>query len=153
MRHYEVVFLVHPDQSSQVSAMVDRYRSIIEAESGKVHRLEDWGRRQLAYPINKIHKAHYVLMNIECSREVMDEIETGFRFNDAILRSLVIRRDEAITEPSLLARSSEKKGDAEEASAAEESETAAGDSEQPADAPAVKSATDAGGGEASKPGE
>jgi len=152
MRHYEVVFLVHPDQSSQVSAMVDRYRSIIEAESGKVHRLEDWGRRQLAYPINKIHKAHYVLMNIECSREVMDEIEAGFRFNDAILRSLVLHRDEAITEPSLLARTSEKKEDAEEESATKESEATADEkSEQPSDESTEKPAA-AGAGEAPESG-
>jgi small subunit ribosomal protein S6 len=152
MRHYEVVFLVHPDQSSQVSAMVDRYRSIIEAESGVVHRLEDWGRRQLAYPINKIHKAHYVLMNIECSREVMDEIENGFRFNDAILRSLIIRRDEAVTEPSLLARASEKKEDSEEDSASKESEAKKDESEH-ASAKATKEPAVAGAGESSATGE
>lgn len=104
MRHYEIVFLVHPDQSAQVPAMVERYRSIIETASGHIHRLEDWGRRQLAYPISKMHKAHYVLMNIECDQKTLDELESGFRFNDAILRSLTIRRDEAITEPSPLAR-------------------------------------------------
>ena len=153
MRHYEVVFLVHPDQSSQVSAMVDRYRSIIQAESGKVHRFEDWGRRQLAYPINKIHKAHYVLMNIECSRDVMDEIETGFRFNDAILRSLVIRRDDAVTEPSLLARVSEKKEDTEEASAEKKSAPKVVESEQPSGTPQEEPAPAADAGESSKPGE
>jgi small subunit ribosomal protein S6 len=153
MRHYEVVFLVHPDQSSQVSAMVDRYRSIIEAESGKVHRFEDWGRRQLAYPINKIHKAHYVLMNIECSREVMDEIETGFRFNDAILRSLVLRRDEVVTEPSLLARSSEKKEEIEEEPAANESKAKADEGKEPSEKPAEQQPAAAGAGESSEAGE
>jgi small subunit ribosomal protein S6 len=105
MRHYEIVFMVHPDQSAQVSAMVERYRALIESTSGKIHRLEDWGRRQLAYPINKIHKAHYVLMNIECDQAVLDELESGFRFNDAVLRSMTLLRDEAVTEPSPMARS------------------------------------------------
>jgi len=105
MRHYEVVFLVHPDQSEQVPAMIERYRSGIESKGGAIHRLEDWGRRQLAYPINKIHKAHYVLMNIECDGEALSELESAFRFNDAVLRNMVIRRDEAITEVSQLAKS------------------------------------------------
>lgn len=100
MRHYEVVFLVHPDQSEQVSAMVERYTASIEESEGTVHRLEDWGRRHLAYPINNIHKAHYVLMNIECSQEVLDELTTSFRYNDAVLRNMVIRRDEAVTDVS-----------------------------------------------------
>jgi small subunit ribosomal protein S6 len=100
MRHYEIVFLVHPDQSEQVAGMVERYTSAIEAGKGSVHRLEDWGRRQLAYPINKIHKAHYVLMNIECGQEILDELNSSFRYNDAVLRSMVIRRDEAITKES-----------------------------------------------------
>jgi small subunit ribosomal protein S6 len=104
MRHYEIVFMVHPDQSAQVLAMLDRYRTLIESASGKIHRLEDWGRRQLAYPIDKVHKAHYVLMNIECDQATLDELESGFRFNDAVLRSLTIRREEAITEPSPMAR-------------------------------------------------
>ena len=107
MRHYEVVFLVHPDQSEQVRAMVDRYRTLIESGGGVIHRLEDWGRRQLAYPINKVHKAHYVLMNIECSAQILNELTNAFRFNDAVIRNLVIKRDEAITEPSLLAKSTE----------------------------------------------
>jgi small subunit ribosomal protein S6 len=107
MRHYEVVFLVHPDQSEQVRAMVDRYRTLIESGGGVIHRLEDWGRRQLAYPINKVHKAHYVLMNIECSAQILNELTNAFRFNDAVIRNLVIKRDEAITEPSLLAKSAE----------------------------------------------
>ena len=100
MRHYEVVFLVHPDQSEQVSAMVERYTASIEESEGTIHRLEDWGRRHLAYPINNIHKAHYVLMNIECSQAVLDELTTSFRYNDAVLRNMVIRRDEAVTEVS-----------------------------------------------------
>jgi len=105
MRHYEVVFLVHPDQSEQVPAMIERYRSGIESKGGAIHRLEDWGRRQLAYPINKIHKAHYVLMNIECDSEALSELESAFRFNDAVLRNMIIRRDEAVTEVSQLAKS------------------------------------------------
>jgi small subunit ribosomal protein S6 len=102
MRHYEVVFMVHPDQSEQVAAMIERYRSMIEAGGGHIHRLEDWGRRQLAYPINKIHKAHYVLMNIECSAEILAELETAFRFNDAVIRSLTLARKTAVTAPSPL---------------------------------------------------
>lgn len=102
MRHYEVVFLVHPDQSEQVSAMVERYTASIEESEGKIHRLEDWGRRHMAYPINNVHKAHYVLMNIECSQEVLDELTTSFRYNDAVLRNMVIRCDEAITEVSAI---------------------------------------------------
>jgi len=100
MRHYEVVFLVHPDQSEQVAGMVERYSSSVETGGGNVHRSEDWGRRQLAYPINKIHKAHYVLMNIECGQEVLEELNSTFRYNDAIIRSMVIRRKEAITAES-----------------------------------------------------
>ena len=100
MRHYEIVFMVHPDQSEQVPAMIERYTSLITEDGGKVHRLEDWGRRHLAYPINKIHKAHYVLMNIECSQAVLDELTHNFRFNDAIIRDLILRRDEAVTEMS-----------------------------------------------------
>ena len=108
MRHYEIVFLVHPDQSEQVTHMVERYRATIENSGGTIHRLEDWGRRQLAYPINKIHKAHYVLMNVECGSEALTEIESAFRFNDAVLRNLVIRRKEAITDTSPLAKEEEK---------------------------------------------
>ena len=112
MRHYELVFLVHPDQSEQVPAMVERYGKMIEAGEGVVHRLEDWGRRQLAYPINKLLKAHYVLMNIECSKDVLDELESAFRFNDAVLRSMVIRRKKAVTEASPLAKNREdERGD------------------------------------------
>jgi small subunit ribosomal protein S6 len=108
MRHYEIVFLVHPDQSEQVSAMVERYRKGIEEKGGQIHRLEDWGRRQLAYPINKIHKAHYVLMNVECGADALEDLESAFRFNDAILRFMTIRRDEAVTGPSHLVKKEEK---------------------------------------------
>ncbi len=109
MRHYEVVFLVHPDQSEQVPAMVERYTGMVKESGGTIHRLEDWGRRQLAYPINKIHKAHYILLNIECSDAVRAELEEAFRYNDAVIRSLVIRRDEAIVEESILAKGAEEK--------------------------------------------
>jgi small subunit ribosomal protein S6 len=102
MRHYEIVFMVHPDQSEQVKGMVERYTSSIETNGGKVHRLEDWGRRHLAYPINKIHKAHYVLMNVECTQDVLDEMTSNFRYNDAVLRNLVITRNEAVTEDSII---------------------------------------------------
>ena len=108
MRHYEIVFLVHPDQSEQVPAMVERYSGIIEAKGGKIHRLEDWGRRQLAYPILKLHKAHYVLMNVECGGEEMAELETAFRFNDAVLRNLIIKTDGPVTEASPLVKTDEK---------------------------------------------
>ncbi|MDN5861998.1 MAG: 30S ribosomal protein S6 [Salinisphaera sp.] len=104
MRHYEIVFLVHPDQSDQVPAMIEKYRGVVEAASGVVHRLEDWGRRQLAYPINKIHKAHYVLMNVECDADTREELEGSFRFNDAVLRYLCVRRPRADTAASPLAR-------------------------------------------------
>ena len=100
MRHYEVVFMVHPDQSDQVPGMVERYGTLIARGNGKVHRIEDWGRRQLSYPVSKIHKAHYILMNIEVERETLDELESAFRFNDAVLRNLVVRRKEAVTEMS-----------------------------------------------------
>ncbi|MGD9660649.1 MAG: 30S ribosomal protein S6 [Porticoccaceae bacterium] len=102
MRHYEIVFMVHPDQSEQVPGMIDRYSKIVEAGSGKIHRLEDWGRRHLAYPIQKIHKAHYVLMNIECGQDVLDELSSNFRYNDAVLRNLVIKCDEAETGETLI---------------------------------------------------
>ena len=104
MRHYEIVFIVHPDQSEQVGAMVERYRASIAAKGGSIHRLEDWGRRQLAYPIQKIHKAHYVLMNIECDQETLDELEHAFKFNDAVLRHLTIRMKGAVTLPSPMMR-------------------------------------------------
>jgi len=107
VRHYEIVFLVHPDQSEQVPAMVERYRAIIESDGGQVHRLEDWGRRQLAYPIAKVAKAHYVLMNVECGTAALEELESAFRFNDAVLRNLVMGRKKADTEASPLAKNRE----------------------------------------------
>jgi len=119
MRHYEVVFMVHPDQSDQVPAMIERYRSMIESAQGVIHRLEDWGRRQLAYPLNKVHKAHYVLMNIECELATLRELESAFRFNDAVLRSLVIKRKHAVTTPSPLVKESEEKSAAPAPSAPE----------------------------------
>ena len=100
MRHYEIVFIVHPDQSEQVPGMVDRYRQMVTGRSGKVHRLEDWGRRQLAYPIEKMHKAHYVLMNVECDGETLGELQHAFKFNDAVLRHLIVKMEEAVTGPS-----------------------------------------------------
>jgi small subunit ribosomal protein S6 len=136
MRHYEIVFMVHPDQSEQVPAMVERYTGLVTENGGTVHRLEDWGRRHLAYPINKIHKAHYVLMNIECSGETLDEIENIFRFNDAIIRSMIVRSKEAVTEASPMMKPAEEKsrrrddkpserGDRERSERPERSETAA----------------------------
>ncbi|MCK4587248.1 MAG: 30S ribosomal protein S6 [Gammaproteobacteria bacterium] len=108
MRHYEIVFLVHPDQSDQVPAMIEKYKATVEADGGSVHRSEDWGRRQLAYPINKINKAHYVLMNVECTATALEELETAFRFNDAVIRNMVMRCKTAITDASPLARSKEE---------------------------------------------
>lgn len=110
-RHYEVVFLVHPDQSEQVPAMIERYKALVENGSGTIHRLEDWGRRQLAYPIQNLVKAHYVMLNIECDQAVLSELVESFRFNDAVLRNLVIKRDEADTEQSLIMKSKDEKGD------------------------------------------
>jgi small subunit ribosomal protein S6 len=104
MRHYEIVFLVHPDQSEQVTSMVDRYRATIESKGGKIHRFEDWGRRQLAYPIKKAYKAHYILMNVECDKDVVAELDNAFYYNDAVLRSMIMQRDEAITEESPMMR-------------------------------------------------
>ena len=109
MRHYELVLLVHPDQSDQVVGMVERYIKLVQDNGGTIHRLEDWGRRQLAYPINKIHKAHYVLFNVETDGETLAELEELFRYNDAIIRSLVMRRDEAVTEESQLAKNADEK--------------------------------------------
>lgn len=104
MRHYEIVFMVHPDQSEQVPGMVERYTSLVKDRKGSVHRLEDWGRRQLSYPIKKVHKAHYILMNIECDQETLNELANIFRFNDAILRNLIVHRNDAVTEPSPMLR-------------------------------------------------
>lgn len=114
MRHYEIVFLVHPDQSEQVGGMVERYTKLIEEDGGKVHRHEDWGRRQLAYSINDIHKAHYVLLNVECSSKVLAELEDSFRYNDAVLRNLIIRRDEAVTEQSEMLKAEEGRNERRE---------------------------------------
>jgi small subunit ribosomal protein S6 len=100
MRHYEIVFIVHPDQSEQVPGMVDRYRQMVTGRNGKIHRLEDWGRRQLAYPLEKVHKAHYVLMNVECDGETLGELQHAFKFNDAVLRHLIVKMEEAVTTPS-----------------------------------------------------
>ncbi len=137
MRHYEVVFMVHPDQSEQVPAMIDRYRTTIESQGGKIHRLEDWGRRQLAYPIQKLAKAHYVLMNIECGTQELEELESAFRFNDAVLRNLIISRKEAETGTSLLAKRSDDREDRDETprrrEASEESRDAPADKEAPAE--------------------
>ncbi|MDO4694522.1 MAG: 30S ribosomal protein S6 [Eikenella sp.] len=124
MRHYEIVFIVHPDQSEQVPAMVERYKSLVTDGGGNIHRLEDWGRRQLAYPINKIHKAHYVLMNIECTPEVVEELETGFRFNDAVLRHLTVKMDAAVSEASPMMKEEKSKNLLSGQAAAEETPAA-----------------------------
>lgn len=113
MRHYEVVFLVHPDQSEQVPAMIERYSNLITQHKGKMHRLEDWGRRPLAYPINKIMKAHYVLMNIECDQAAIDELSDNFRYNDAVIRNMILRTNRAITEPSSIVKEREGRGEME----------------------------------------
>jgi len=140
VRHYEIVFLVHPDQSDQVPAMIDRYRAMVEEDGGKIHRLEDWGRRQLAYPINKIHKAHYVLMNIECGEKALEEIETAFRFNDAVLRNLVMRMKKAVSEPSPLAKSKEEETRERKPAPAPEKQESKADADKAAEAPAGEAA-------------
>ena len=121
MRHYEIVFIVHPDQSEQVPAMLERYKTLVTSHGGQIHRLEDWGRRQLAYPIQKLHKAHYVLMNIECNNEALTELEHGFKFNDAVLRHLTIKMKHAITTPSPMMKEEKSKSmiDAPEAASTE----------------------------------
>ncbi|MBU1436767.1 MAG: 30S ribosomal protein S6 [Rheinheimera sp.] len=111
MRHYEIVFMVHPDQSEQVPGMIERYTGAIKEAGGSIHRLEDWGRRQLAYPIEKLHKAHYVLLNVEAPQSVIDELETNFRFNDAVLRNLIMRTNGAVTEPSPMAKVRDERRD------------------------------------------
>lgn len=131
MRHYEIVFLVHPDQSEQVPAMVERYRGIIENAEGRVHRQEDWGRRQLAYPINKIYKAHYTLLNIECEKETLDELISAFKFNDAVIRHMVVGRKEAITEASHLIKKEESRS--HDSGSSDESAEGADDSLLPSD--------------------
>ena len=144
MRHYEIVFLVHPDQSEQVPAMVKRYHSMITGSGGAVHREEDWGRRQLEFPIKKIHKAHYVLMNIECTREVLEELESAFRFNDAVLRHLTLSCNSAITEKSAMMKEVEreesaKSGDRKSAPRSEDS----GDDDKPAEDKPAETASEA----------
>jgi len=109
MRHYEIVFMVHPDQSEQVAGMIERYTGSIKDSGGQIHRLEDWGRRQMAYPINKLHKAHYVLMNIEAEQSVVDELESAFRFNDAVIRNMIMRAKNAVTEPSPMMKAKEER--------------------------------------------
>ena len=144
MRHYEIVFMVHPDQSEQVPGMIERYSAAIQKDGGQVHRLEDWGRRQLAYPINKVHKAHYILMNVEASNDAMEELTTTFRYNDAVIRNLVIRRDEPVTDESLIMKaekeSRERKTRYEERQAAEKAAPAR-EAEQ-AEKPAEESAAE-----------
>jgi small subunit ribosomal protein S6 len=133
MRHYEVVFMVHPDQSEQVPGMIERYSQLITKEGGAIHRLEDWGRRQLAYPINKIHKAHYVLMNIEANEAVMAELDSSFRYNDAVLRNLVIRMDDAVTEESLIMKGEKESRERRERRPAREEAVAEIDADDSAD--------------------
>ena len=130
MRHYEIVFLVHPDQSEQVPAMIERYRGIITAAGGAIHRLEDWGRRQLAYPIDKVHKAHYVLMNVECDKPTLDELTGSFRFSDAVIRHMVISMPAAVTEPSPMARSEEEGGRGEDGAPAEAGSSSGGNADE-----------------------
>ena len=151
MRHYEVVFLVHPDQSEQVPAMIERYKTTIESKGGAVHRLEDWGRRQLAYPIQKLHKAHYVLINFECGTDELEELNSAWRFNDAVLRNMVISRKEAVTDPSLLVKRVEEKRERDDVPRAAAVEEVASDSsaeesvvaaDVPADVPADAPADD-----------
>ncbi len=150
MRHYEVVFLVHPDQSEQVPGMIERYTQLMSDSGGNVHRIEDWGRRQLAYPINKIHKAHYVMMNIECGGEALEELSTLFRYNDAVLRNLVIKRKEVVTEESLILKqereSKERKARVEQKRKEEEvaaASAAAADEAADAKAPVEETANEA----------
>ena len=131
MRHYEVVFMVHPDQSEQVPGMIERYTGVITKDGGQVHRLEDWGRRQLAYHINKVHKAHYILMNVEASNEAMEELTTTFRYNDAVIRNLVIRRDDPVTEESLIMKA--EKEDRERKSRYQERQAAESQADDTAD--------------------
>lgn len=137
MRHYEIVFIVHPDQSEQVSAMIERYRSLVTTGNGKVHRVEDWGRRQLAYPIQKVHKAHYVLMNVECDQAVLDELGHAFKFNDAVLRHLTVIMDQAVTEPSVMMKEEKSRqivGQAAQSSRGSGSDDESEESEEEAEA-------------------
>jgi small subunit ribosomal protein S6 len=132
MRHYEIVFIVHPDQSEQVPAMVERYRTLVTTNGGHIHRQEDWGRRQLAYPIQKIHKAHYVLMNIECDQTTLDELEHAFRFNDAVLRHLTVKTKAAVVEPSAMMKEEKPRSMATESNAPAAAPAAAPEAESPA---------------------
>ncbi|GGK27749.1 30S ribosomal protein S6 [Aliivibrio fischeri] len=125
MRHYEIVFMVHPDQSEQVAGMIERYTGSITEAGGTIHRLEDWGRRKMAYPINKLHKAHYVLMNVESEQAVIDELETAFRYNDAVLRNMIMRTKAAITEPSVMMKAKEERSAKREDAAPRAEEAAA----------------------------
>ncbi|MCH2191700.1 MAG: 30S ribosomal protein S6 [Gammaproteobacteria bacterium] len=143
MRHYEIVYLVHPDQSEQVTAMADRYKGVIEQGGGTVHRYEDWGRRQLAYPINKIHKAHYVMMNVEVNQETLDEVENLFRFNDAIIRSLVLKMKGAETEPSIMMKEVEAERQRDEERDAARAAEAEAKAKAEAEAAAAKAAESA----------
>ena len=149
MRHYEVVFLVHPDQSENVPAMMERYRSMIEGAEGKLHRQEDWGRRQLAHSINKIHKAHYLLMNIECGQTALDELVGAFRFSDAVLRYLVIKRDKAISDMSPMAKAREEERAREEAASQAEAARARAAAQRKAERAREKADADKGGSQAS----
>ena len=150
MRHYEIVFMVHPDQSEQVPGMIERYTTAIQKDGGQVHRLEDWGRRQLAYPINKIHKAHYVLMNVEASNDALEELTTTFRYNDAVIRNLVIRRDEPSLDESFIMKaekeSRERKSRYEERQAADSARSERTEAAKPAPeaapAPAAEAAVE-----------
>ena len=159
MRHYEVVFLVHPDQSDQVSAMTERYRSIITQGGGNVHRLEDWGRLQLAYPIQKIHKAHYVLMNIECNQEVLDELNSLFRFNDAVIRNMVVAMKRAKTEPSSMMKNIEQeeadnnKKSASASSSSREEKSPAAEPEKVESAPVAEEVAETAEAVAEEPSE
>jgi small subunit ribosomal protein S6 len=141
MRHYEIVFIVHPDQSEQVPGMVERYRSTVLAKGGAIHRLEDWGRRQMAYPIQKMHKAHYVLMNIECNNETLEELEHAFKFNDAVLRHLTVRMSEAMTTPSPMMKEEKSRSLTHAPAAAAAPASAAAPAEAPKPAPAGAPAT------------
>ena len=155
MRHYEIVFMVHPDQSEQVPSMVERYTKAIESSGGKVHRLEDWGRRQLAYHIQKIHKAHYILMNVECTGEALEELTTNFRYNDAVLRNLIVRRDGPVTDETSImkeereekerdaAKEADDRRRAAERAAEREQQSKAAQEETPAEEPAEAKAEEA----------
>ncbi len=152
MRHYEIVFMVHPDQSEQVPGMVERYTQAIEKEGGKVHRFEDWGRRQLAYPINKIHKAHYILMNVEANQEAIDELTTNFRYNDAVIRNMVMRTDEAVSDESPIMKAEKESRERrnsrpERRPESTEETTAPAAAEAPAAAPAAEQAPEAAAGD------